>query len=176
MHVPPSGAAVRAAFAAFLALAGCDSAAERAGKSAESVESVDVRIAGEAFELELALDAAARHRGLGGRASIDPSGGMLFVFPRAHPQTFVMRDCRVPIDVAFLDPSGRVVSVHPMQTETPRADDESAAQYEARLRHYGSVFPAQFALEIAGGRLQKLGVVAGQRIPLDTASLVRRAR
>ncbi len=173
MRARLSSAAALAANAACVAQAGCDSTAQHTG---ESVESDDVRFAGETCELELALDAATRGRGLGGRASIDPSGGMLFVFPRARRQSFVMRDCLVPIDVAFLDPSGRVVAVHPMQIETPRADGESAAQYEARLRRYGSVFPTQFALETAGGRLRELGVVAGQRIPLDTAALVRRAR
>ncbi|UCE86232.1 MAG: DUF192 domain-containing protein [Deltaproteobacteria bacterium] len=135
-----------------------------------------MQIAGEPFELELALDPETRYRGLGGRASIEPNGGMLFVFPGPVPQRFVMRDCLVAIDIAFLDAGGRVVAIHEMQTEPPQRPGESDAAYEARLRVYRSVFPAQFAVETAGGRLRDIGLVVGQRIALDTSRLGLRAR
>ena len=37
----------------------------------------------------------------------------------------VMRDCRVAIDVAFLDGAGRVVAIHEMPVEPPRLPRES---------------------------------------------------
>jgi len=123
-------------------------------------------IGGEHFELEVARDPAAQMRGLGGRTSIDPHGGMLFVFPQTRPLAFVMRDCPIPIDVAFLDAQGRVINVHTMQPEPPRAPGESALDYEARLHPYPSALPAHFALEVAGGRLAELGVRSGDVIQL----------
>jgi uncharacterized membrane protein (UPF0127 family) len=138
-------------------------------------EVVWVAIGGETFQLELALDAATRHRGLSGRDSIPRNGGMLFAMARTEGFAMVMRDCGVPIDVAFLDPDGRVIAIHEMQPEPARRHDESPIGYESRLRAYPSGAPARFAIETAGGRLREIGLAVGQRVPLDTAGLVQRA-
>ncbi len=128
------------------------------------------------LELELALDPLTRFRGLSGRQRIPPDGGMLFVNPQPRPMTMVMRRCPVPIDVAFLDRAGRVVAMFSMEPEPPRRAEESDADYEARLPRYPSGWPAQFAIELAGGRLSELGVEVGQRIDFDHRGLVERAR
>jgi len=135
-----------------------------------------VAIGDETFSLELALDPRARQRGLSGRAAIEPYGGMLFVLPRPRPFSMVMRDCPVPIDVAFLDAEARVVAIHEMHPEPARRADETAARYEGRLPEYPSGVPVQFAIEVAGGRLGELGLRVGQRIALDTATLTAWAR
>ena len=101
---------------------------------------------------------------------------MLFVNPRPRLLSMVMRDCPVPIDVAFLDAGGRVLSMHAMAVESPRRPDEKGADYERRLREYPSGAPAQFAVETAGGRLAELELEVGQRIVLDTRALLWRAR
>jgi uncharacterized membrane protein (UPF0127 family) len=101
---------------------------------------------------------------------------MLFVNPRPRPLSMVMRDCPVPIDVAFLDAGGRVLSLHAMAVEPPRRPDEMGADYERRLREYPSGAPAQFAVETAGGRLAELGLEVGQRIVFDAGALLWRAR
>jgi len=135
-----------------------------------------VAIGGETFTLELALDAATRQRGLSGRGEIPRNEGMLFLLPTPRPFAMVMRDCAAPIDVAFLDAGGRVVSLYEMVVEPPRRPDEDALAYDARLPIYPSGGPVQFALETAGGRLREIGLAPGSRVPLDTGSLVRRAR
>ena len=138
-----------------------------------------VEMAGEPFELELALDNATRHMGLSGRLAIEPNGGMLFVNTVERPQAMVMRDCAIPIDVAFLDSSGEVVAIHEMRPELPRRPGESQSEYESRLRVYPSGAPAGFAIETAGGRLDEIGLRVGDRVAFDIAStldLARRAR
>ncbi len=139
-------------------------------------ETVWIEIAGEPFELELALDPEVRYRGLSGRLSIARNGGMLFVNRVSGPQAMVMRDCPIAIDVAFLDLGGRVVAIHEMQPEAPRRSDESPAAYEARLRIYESGAPAGFAIEAAGGRFFALGLRVGDRVVFDIAALLDRAR
>ncbi len=141
-----------------------------------TVETAWATLAGQRLELELALDPSTRQRGLSGRDSIPRNGGMLFVFPDSAPRAMVMRDCLVPIDVAFLDPSGRVVAVHAMPVEPPRGPEESRFFYERRLPTYPSRLPAQFAIETAGGRLAELGVSVGDRVQLDARALAGRAR
>ena len=135
-----------------------------------------VEIAGEPFELELALDAVSRHQGLSGRVAIEPNGGMLFVNTVERPQAMVMRDCAIPIDVAFLDFSGEVVAIHEMRPELPHRPGESQSEYESRLRVYESGAPAGFAIETAGGRLDEVGLQVGDRVVFDIASTLDLAR
>ena len=142
----------------------------------ELPESLWVEIAGEPFELELALDAASRHEGLSGRLSIEPNGGMLFVNTVESSRAMVMRDCGIPLDVAFLDFSGEVVAIHEMRPELPRRPGESRSEYESRLRVYRSAAPAGFAIETAGGRLDEIGLRVGDRVVFDIASTLDLAR
>lgn len=139
-------------------------------------ESIFLAIGGETFVLELALDPATRQRGLGGRTHLPRGGGMLFAFRTPRPLSMVMRDCPFAIDVAFLDPQGHVVALHSMPAEPPRRPGESAMQYESRLPEYPSGVPAQFAVELAGGRLAQLGVKIGTRFAFDARALAQRAR
>jgi len=146
------------AAAVWVALRGCGPAAVPFTEgAAPSGETVELEIAGRGFELELALTPAQRYRGLSDRESIAADGGMLFVFPGEKERTFVMRRCLVPIDLIYLDDSGRVVSTHAMAVEpyyTP----------EVALPGYDSGAPAGYAIELAGGTLEALGVSKGDRV------------
>ena len=142
----------------------------------EQPEFTTLRIKGETFRLELALDDATRFQGLSGRESIPANGGMLFVFPDVQLRAFVMRDCPNPIDIAYLDGSRRVVAVHTMAPEPPRREGESDIAYERRLPGYTSRFGAQFAIETAGGRLKELGLAPGDQVDFDAETLKARAR
>lgn len=140
-----------------------------------SDDRVGIDLGGERFVVELAADPAAQHRGLSGRDSIDPNGGMLFGYPSAaRALQFVMRDCEVPIDIAFLDRGGRVLAVHAMKVETPRQPWETPRQYEQRLPRYTSPAGAQFALEVAGARLEALGVGVGSHARFDVDAVLTR--
>jgi uncharacterized membrane protein (UPF0127 family) len=88
----------------------------------------------------------------------------------------VMRDCPIPIDVAFLDSSGEVVAIYEMRPELPRRPGESQRDYESRLRIYSSGVPAGFAIETAGGRLREIGLQKGDRVVFDIARTLDLAR
>ena len=135
-----------------------------------------VEIAGRTFVLELAADEAKRTLGLGGRDFIPENGGMLFSFPDSRIRQFVMRDCLVPIDIIYLDADGRIVSMHHMPVEEPRSADETAIDYEMRLKRYSSRFNARYAIEIRGGLLEELDLQVGERIRLDTERLAEITR
>jgi uncharacterized protein len=154
----------------------CESLGVKTTGSSERMTTV--KINGRAFNLELALDAATREKGLSGRNDIQAGGGMIFVFPNVEVglKNFVMRDCAVPIDIIFLDGSGRVTAMHKMVPEEPRRGGESFVAYNQRLTLYSSKFSAQFAIELAGNTLDTLGVKEGQRIELDLEGLKKRAR
>ena len=131
---------------------------------------------GHTFWLEPALDEPTRVKGLGGRQSIAADEGMLFVFPRPAQLSFVMRDCFTDIDIAFLDPSGRVVATHEMKVEPPKGPQESQADYEQRLKQYPSRYASQIVIEVAPGVLKRLNVKPGDLVQLDAEGLKKRAR
>lgn len=170
------------ALALALPLAGGCTGDQTTGSADTNVESV--KIDGEWFHLELALDGQARFKGLSGREHLEPDGGMLFVFPQAADQRFVMRDCVIPIDIIFLDPSGRITAMHHMPVEPPRDPETEplgptgiSTAYENRLPKYPSRFPAQFVIELAGGTLERLDLEEGEIIEFkDLEGLKARAR
>ena len=90
-------------------------------------------------------------------------------------QSFFMRDCLVPIDVAFLDSSGVVTATHTMPIEEPRKPDESQTAYEKRLPRYSSLSPAQYAIELRAGTLDRLEIERGDRIAVDNEYLSKLA-
>ncbi len=163
----------------------------RGGQAAVSADgkAITLKVGGKAFTLELALDPATRQKGLGLRDSIPSDGGMMFVFPDTlvSVQSFLMRDCTVPIDILYLDGSGRILTWHEMKVESPRGEgegkpgienntDEENAKYEGRLPRYSSRYPSQFVLEFKGGTLAPLGLKEGTKIDFDGEALKKRAK
>lgn len=146
-----------------LLLVGCRQSAElREGR-------VDVTLDGRTFSLEIAADAESRYQGLSDRSKIDASGGMVFVFTDAKVRHFVMRRCEVPIDIIFLGPAGRITAMHAMEVE-PESTPED------RLKRYSSGWPAQFAIELAGGTLHAMDLDHGDQIQLPLDALKAMAR
>src|SRR3982750_2266450 len=94
------------------------------GRVVKDDKFADVSLDGKKFHLELALDQDKRFKGLSGRTEIPAEGGMLFVFPQPLTTAFVMRDCPIPIDIIFLDGSGRITAMHKMLAEPPATDEE----------------------------------------------------
>lgn len=161
-----------------VSLAGCDEPQD------DRFEKVTIK--DKVFTLELSLTPEKRTQGLSGRDKIPEDGGMLFVFPdrEVSVHDFVMRDCSVPIDIIFLDRASRVTTTHAMKVEDPRKPDEPKPRdplrepdkYEQRLKRYSSKYAAQFAIELAGGTLEKLDLKEGEQIKLDVEALKKRAK
>ncbi len=135
----------------------------------QSSGSPRVGIGGHVWRVELAVDEATRRKGLSCRTQIPQGTGMLFVFPRQEVLRFHMLDCHVPIDIAFISAELVVVDVQSMRVEPSPGNPE--VTYVSRL-------PARFALEVAGGALEKAGVKVGDRVELlgEAAGAAKAAR
>jgi uncharacterized membrane protein (UPF0127 family) len=144
---------------------------------------VDVQIAGRTFHLEQAPTDEKRMKGLSDRVEIAPDGGMLFVFPSPVTTSFVMRDCPIPIDIIFLDGSGRVIAMYKMQVEPEATEQEKKVDpatglsgYETRLKKYSSRFATQFVIELKANTLDTLKIKEHDKIDLPTDDLKKRAK
>ena len=113
-----------------------------------------VEIRGHRWLVDVAMTAEDRYTGLSGRQHLPADVGMLFIYPRPEVLEFCMRGCLVPLDIAFIDSDLRVVRTHTMAVEPDRAGRVS----------YSSQRPAQYALEMAGGSLGRVGVRVGDRV------------
>jgi len=160
-----------AAWSIAVALQGC-------GGSSSPTGSEHVVIAGEDFALEVVADEASREKGLMYRTDIPDHGGMLFVFPdsQVRVQQFWMGHCLVDMDIIYLDGMGTVTATHQMKAEPAQRADESDDDYKLRMPDYSSAYPAQFAIELKAGSLDRLKVSVDDRIKLDTARLKAKAR
>lgn len=98
--------------------------------------------------LEVADTPEARKRGLMGRDDVPEIYGMLFE-GLSGGGFFWMKNCLVPIDVAFLDKDGAV-----LQTYAMKVDKEGKEHYD-----YGD--DAVAAVELHGGFLKKFGIANG---------------
>ena len=140
------------AFVAFVLLTACTVAATSNWK-------VAVFPSGAEFALEIAADDATRVRGYMFREKIGPREGMLFVFDETEFFPIWMKNCKVSLDIIWLDDNYRVVEIkHDFQPCPEKGPCPSA-------------FPmrkARYVLEVAGGVAHKESLKFGDQIVLLT--------
>lgn len=100
------------------------------------------------FEIEVADDPAEQARGLMFRPSLPAGAGMLFVFEPPRQAHFWMRNTMIPLDMIFIDETGRVESV--AERRDTFSDRVSSSQG-----------PVRAVLEINGGLSRQLGIGPG---------------
>ncbi|WP_017429690.1 DUF192 domain-containing protein [Vreelandella jeotgali] len=110
------------------------------------------------LRVEVAHTPAGRAHGLMGRQHLGAERGMLFVYDRRQPATsaFWMYRTLIPLDIAFIDRDGRIVS---LQTMPPC---ESARSSECPAYAPGSGYYA--ALEVNAGYFADRGIREGDCI------------
>lgn len=99
---------------------------------------------------EIARTPDERAQGLKFRDELPAGTGMLFVFPDQGTRSFWMQDTYVPLDIAYVDASFRIVDIQQMEalsTET-----------------YPSASPFMYALEVPLGWFAEHGVEVGDSI------------
>jgi uncharacterized membrane protein (UPF0127 family) len=102
------------------------------------------------IEAEIAATSDSRQVGMMQRTIMPPQRGMLFVFPEVAKHCMWMRNTLLPLSVAFLDESGRIINVEDMQPKTEN--------------NHCSTKPARYALEMNLGWFRSRGLGAGLAI------------
>jgi uncharacterized protein len=102
------------------------------------------------IEAEVAANNAARMQGLMQRKSMAPQRGMLFVFDHDAQHCMWMKNTFLPLSVAFIDETGKILNIEDMQ---PHSEDNHCAAK-----------PARYALEMNIGWFAQRGIKRGDRI------------
>lgn len=126
-------------------------------------DTITADLKGHEVVLELKLTDKSRAKGMGGRTEVPEGTGMLFVYPFEHALRFWMKDCLIPLDIAFLNAEGDVLAIGTMPTEPDPANPKEI---------YGFAEPGQFAIEMGAGEMEKIGLKRGDRIDLPWDALV----
>ncbi|WP_341768788.1 DUF192 domain-containing protein, partial [Escherichia coli] len=100
------------------------------------------------FMVEIADDDAERARGLMFRPTLEDDRGMLFQFQTASEQSFWMKNTPSSLDIIYIDPRGRIVSI--ASHATPNS--------EAPIPSNGA---ANGVLELRAGRAGEIGAKPG---------------
>ncbi len=123
----------------------------------DKLPTISVTINGHLFKLWVARTDAQQRRGLMFIHSMPVDRGMIFVFPYSQDETFWMKNTYIPLDLVFLDRSGRV-----SQFETMPA-------WDGTVHYYPSLNAVRYAIELNAGTTQRLGLSVGYRILLPKA-------
>lgn len=119
---------------------------------------------GASFRLEIADDAESRSRGYMFRERVGPEEGMLFVFERSDQHAIWMKNCKVSLDIIWLDEAGRVVEIAPERQPCPQ---------RGPCPSVFPVRPARYVLEVAGGMARREGLRRGDLVDLQLPEAVR---
>jgi uncharacterized membrane protein (UPF0127 family) len=134
-----------------IALAGCDDRPATTGPQPQSgLPVVSMKIGSRDFTLEVADTDQSRETGLMYRDSMADDHGMIFVFPDEEVRQFYMANTHIPLDIAFADAGGTVVSVKSM--------------LPLDLRITSSDEPAKYAIEMNAGAAAAIGLKVGDRL------------
>ncbi len=103
------------------------------------------------FQVEIADDEAERQRGLMYRPPLADDRGMLFEFPAAEEQSFWMHNTPSSLDILYIAPDGRIVSI--ARNTTPNSDTPIPSNGAANG-----------VLELRGGRATEIGADPGDQV------------
>lgn len=145
----------RAAFIAGLGLfvaacAGAKTVVDERGRPLEPLTIVTASGPHE-FLVEIADDEPSRMRGLMFRPPLPDDRGMLFQFPASGEQSFWMKNTPSSLDIIYIDPRGRIVSI--AKHTTPNSETP-----------YPSYGAANGVLELRAGRVDEIGAKPGDVI------------
>ncbi|MBV8376015.1 MAG: DUF192 domain-containing protein [Verrucomicrobia bacterium] len=115
-----------------LLFAGCEQKA--AETSAFGLRVAELKISKVPLTAEIADTPQAAENGLMFRDSLPENRGMLFIFEQPRKAEFWMRNTRIPLSIAYIDSTGRILeikSMNPMdETVVPSTSDEVAYALE----------------------------------------------
>jgi uncharacterized membrane protein (UPF0127 family) len=135
-----------------LGVAACAQQAAPTGATGEPMERLTLVTATGAhdFWVEIADEEPERQRGLMFRPPLEADRGMLFTWPGepAREQSFWMRNTPSSLDIVYIDPTGRIVSIA----------SHTTPQSEAPIPSNG---PSNGVLELRAGRAEEIGAKPG---------------
>jgi len=103
------------------------------------------------YSVEVADTTRLRTRGLMFREALPPEQGMLLLYDSARELKIWMKNTRIPLDILFIDDSGRIIRISP--DAVPYSEETIPSRGKARA-----------VLEINAGQARMRGIGEGDRV------------
>lgn len=120
------------------------------GGEPQYLQQIDLEIGDRTLRVDVARTDPERQHGLMWRRDLGADEGMLFAWPQAKLQSFWMANTPLPLSIAFVDSSGRIVQIEDMQPF-----DRSSIPSDGAV---------PFAIEVHQGWFRRNGVEVGDRV------------
>lgn len=125
-----------------------------------NLQRMKIFVGAETLDTAVALHPLERQTGMMWRTNMAETEAMLFPFPVAHQSSFYMRNTRVPLSAAYIDPDGVIQEIHDLQpldeTPVPAASDN-----------------IQHVLEVKQGWFQRHNITTGAVVRTQFGELKR---
>jgi uncharacterized membrane protein (UPF0127 family) len=118
------------------------------------IKTIPLYIGSEKFMVEIVDTPEKQLLGMMFREFIPDDFGMLFVNGSEEPRGFWMKNCRVHLDIIFLDKNKQIINIH---FNVPPCKLEPCPSYKSER-------PAQYVLELRGNRAKELNLKPGDTI------------
>lgn len=115
------------------------------------------------IQLQLALNQNEQTQGLMHREALPTDHGMLFIFKQPDKRSFWMRNTRIPLDLGYIDASGKLIEIHKLYPY----DETPVPSYSSQIL---------MALEMNQGWFQKNNIRPGAQLDLEAIVQAIRAR
>jgi uncharacterized membrane protein (UPF0127 family) len=109
----------------------------------------------EKFKIEVADKYESQVQGLSDRKELRERSGMLFDFGDKMQRNFWMKNMHFPIDIIWIE-----------DDEVVNISKNCQPEGERPKKHYQSLFPVNYVLEVNAGVSDKLGLKSGDRIKI----------
>lgn len=113
-------------------------------------KTVTLRIKNSVAKAEVADTPSLQQKGLMFRESLAKDDGMVFVFSKPERYCMWMKNTPLPLSVAFIDATGRIVNIESMQ---PKTETSHCART-----------PVPYALEMKQGWFREKSITVGDRV------------
>lgn len=119
-------------------------------QSLQTLPKQQIQIGDQSIEVEVADEPHERQIGLMFRDSLEENQGMIFVYEKAKPLSFWMKNTRIPLSIAYISAECKIVRIEEM--------------FPFVLDGVPSGEPVQFALEMNQGWFEKNKVYIGSEL------------
>ena len=147
--------------------AACEPAASSSPQQAAVIAGPDsyfpMKVNDTTLHLQVALSQSEQARGLMFRESLDKDHGMIFVFKEAGSRAFWMRNTPIRLDLAYIDPSGKILEVRKLY---PYSETTVPSRSDA----------VQFVIEMNRGWFDANNLGPGSQLDLTTVANAITAR
>ena len=155
------------ALVALIPLAGCKKDAPNAkappGEPTHAqpeLTTIQLWLGPEQLKAEVAITPNQIRTGMMFRTNVDENEGMIFVLSPTEQASFWMKNCYVPLSVAYIDPDGVIQEIHHLEPQNTNA----VVSAQANIR---------FALETAQGWFKRHNIQPGMTVRTERGSLMQ---